>query len=126
MPNAKSRKPASGRNPRDAIQRREKVLPDVALAGERLAPAPRELVIAAPALAGALDPAPFDQAAVLEAVQRRIERCDVEGDRPARAGGDQLSDLVAVALPLFQQRQDQQLRAAALQLPFELLHGHIS
>src|SRR5262249_38215494 len=70
------------RDPRDPVERSEKILPDVALAGQRLAAGRRQLVVAAPALAGALDPAALDEAAVFETVERGIERRDVEADGP--------------------------------------------
>src|SRR5947209_5434011 len=78
------------------------------------------------ALADALDPAPFDQPAVLEAIQGGVQRRDVKADGPARPRVDQLSDLVAVAPAFFEEGEDEELRAPALQLPFELLRGHIS
>src|SRR5204863_7845830 len=99
---------------RDAVQRDEERVPHAALAGQCLATGAGELVIAAAALAGALDPAPFDPAAIFEAVERGVERRDVEADRPVRPLGDQLADVIAVPRPLFEQRQDQQFGAAAL------------
>src|SRR5450830_1577105 len=112
-------------NLRHPVQRDEERVPDAALAGQRRAPGARELVVAAPALPGALDPAAFDQAAVLQPVQRGIQRGHVEADRAVRSLRDQLADLVAVTPALFEQRQDEQLRAPAIQLPFEGVGGHI-
>jgi hypothetical protein len=49
----------------------------------------------------------------------------VKGDRALRAGFDQAADLVAVALPILEQRQDQQLGAALLHLAVENCGRHI-
>src|SRR5829696_2795870 len=76
---------------RHPVQRGEEVVPHAALAGEHGPAGTGQLVIAAPALTGALDPAPFDQPAILEPVEGGIERGDVEVDRPLGPAGDQLS-----------------------------------
>ena len=78
------------------------MLPDTALARERLPAGTGELVVAAAALAGAFDPAPFDEAPVLEPIERGVERRDVEVDGALGAARDQLTDLVAVPLPFFE------------------------
>ena len=59
----------------------------------------RQPVEAALALAGLLDPAALDQAAVLEPQQGRVERRQREGQPPAGSRLDQLADLVAVPRP---------------------------
>ena len=74
----------------------------------------RQLVVAPPPLAGLLDPPAFDPAALLEAIQHRIERRDPEGEGAFGPRLDQLADLVAVARPLLHQRQHQQRRAPLL------------
>src|SRR5687768_9604224 len=66
----------------------------------------------APALVRLLDPLAGDPAALLEAVEQRIERRHLELQPAARALLDQLADLVAVTRACFHQRQDQQLGAA--------------
>src|SRR6516162_8367386 len=67
---------------RNAVQRGDEVLPDVPLTGQHCAPGLRQPVVAPSALPGALDPAPFDEASVLEPVERRVEGRDVKADRP--------------------------------------------
>src|SRR5262245_51030039 len=69
----------------NAIDRLREVLPDRSLAHERAAPARREAVVAAPALPRLLDPAAFDHALALEAIQCRVERGDVERDGAVRS-----------------------------------------
>src|SRR5262249_15226671 len=59
-----------------------------------------------------LDPAALQPTALLEPVQERVERGDVEAHQAVRAGGDELADLVAVARPRLDEGQDEQLRAA--------------
>src|SRR4051812_2775963 len=106
---------SGGANLRDAVQRREEVVPDAALARERVPAGAGQLVVAPPALSLPLDPPAFDQAAILEAIERRIERGDVEVDGAVGALGNELADLVAVSAPLLEQREDQEFGAAALQ-----------
>src|SRR6476660_9377243 len=79
----------------DAIQGREERAPAPALRVEDLLPGRGEPVEAAPAHAGLFDPFALDEPAALEAVERRIERRDVEFQRTGRSGVDQLGDLVA-------------------------------
>ena len=66
---------------------------------------------------------------MLEPVQQRIERCRLEPDPPLRALVDQLADLVTVAGPVLDQRQDQEFGAAFLELAIEArgyrLHNNI-
>src|SRR5690349_5788884 len=106
-------------DPRHAIQRLREVFPDRSLAHERAAPAGRQTVVSAPPLPGFLHPASLDHALRFEAIECRIERGDVERDRSVGSLFDLLADLVAVAFPLFEERQDEQFRATPLQLPLE-------
>ena len=62
---------------------------------------------------------------VLHAIQRGVERRGVKGDRAARPLIDQPGELVAVAIALLEQRQNQQLGAAALQLARERIDAHM-
>src|SRR5688572_2336898 len=112
-------------NPRHPIDRFREVLPDRSLAHERAAPAGGEAIVAAPALPRLFDPASFDHALALEAIERRVKRSDVKLDQRVGALFDLLADVVAMALALFEQRQDQELGAAPLHLPFEHRGGHI-
>src|SRR4029079_13267712 len=79
----------------------------------------RQPVVPPPALAGALHPAPGDEALVLEAAQDGGERCDPESQLAARRALDLLADLVAVARPSFEERQHEHFRAALLELAAE-------
>src|SRR5260221_13206218 len=110
---------------RDAIERDEKGLPDAALAGEDLSSWWREPVISATALAGALHPPPFDEALVFEAIQRGIQGGDVEVDGAVGPLGNEPADLIAVALALFEEREDEQLGAAPFQLALEKRRAHM-
>src|SRR5687767_13701394 len=93
-------------DPRHAIDRLREVLPDRSLPLEHAAAAWRQAVIAPPPLTGLLHPAAFDHALRFEAIQRRIERGDVKGDRAVGAPVDQHADFLAVALALLEQRED--------------------
>ena len=104
---------------RHAVERGEELLPGVALRGQHLAPLGRQLVIAAPALAGLLDPLPLDEPAPLQAVEQRVERGDVELEHAVGALADELCDFVAVARAVLHQRHDEHLGAALLQLAVE-------
>src|SRR5207248_7111141 len=101
---------------RDPVERGEKHLPAAPLRLERAASVGGEAVEAAAARAGALHPAAVNQAAPLQAVERRVERGDMEGERAVRAALDQLGELVAVAVALLEQREDEGLGAALAQL----------
>src|SRR5262249_11321065 len=98
------------------LQREEELLPGGALGGEPLAPLLGQLVVATAPLAGLLDPLALDEPFRLEPVERRIERGDVVGERAIGALADQTADLVAVAGPLLDQGQDEQLGAPLAQL----------
>src|SRR5262245_3064096 len=62
---------------------------------------------------------PLDPASLLKPVEQRVERGDVETQRPARSRLDQFGNLVAVPLPDLDEREDQQLGAALLQFAVE-------
>ena len=105
-----------GSMPRDALQRRQQLVPAGALLGEHLPAGRRQLVVAAAALPGLLEPPAIDPAAALHAIEHRIERSDVKPQHAAGPVVDQLGDFVAVPLPFLEDRQDHQVGAAALQL----------
>src|SRR5688572_3757356 len=100
----------------DAAQRREHRMPVAALRDQCLAARRRETVVTPPSLAGLLDPLPFDQVALLESVEHRVQRSDVETQHSVGAAVDQLRDLVAVTLALLEGRENHQVGAAAFQL----------
>src|SRR5258706_16145394 len=99
-----------------AIDRGHERFPCVALCGEHLPACRSQLVITSPPLSGLLHPAALDPAAFLEPVEQRVERCNVKTQGAFRARLDKFADLVAVPGPDLDQRQDQQLGAALLQL----------
>src|SRR5206468_10067902 len=102
--------------PGHTTQRGEERLPAAPLRVECLLPLRCETVEAAPADAGALDPPALNQAAALQAVEHGVERRHVELQRPVGAAVDQFGDFVAVAVALFEQREDEGLSAALAQL----------
>src|SRR5918911_3394431 len=112
--------PQSGMfDPRDAVARLDELPPGAALRRQDFPARGSQAVIAAAALSGALHPAPLNPAAPLQAVQERVERGDVEPQRPPRTLLDQAADVVAVPRPLLDQREDQQLGTPLLQLARE-------
>src|SRR5262245_7469253 len=74
---------------RDEAHRLDERFPGLALAGEDAPALGREAVEAAPPLAGLLDPAAAQPAALLEAVEQGVERRDVELQPPVRPRLDQ-------------------------------------
>src|SRR5262245_56272193 len=86
--------------------------PRAALALEDLRARRRDLVVATPALPRLLDPAPLNPSALLEAIEQRIERGDAKLQHTVRPRFDQLAQVVAVTRLIFEEREDQQLRAA--------------
>src|SRR6266850_613180 len=98
------------------VQRGDERLPAPALRVERGLALGGQTVKAPAAYSGPLDPAALNQAAALQAIERRIQRRDVELERAVGAAVDQLGDFIAVAVALFEERQDQGLGAALTQL----------
>src|SRR4026208_527929 len=103
----------------DEVHCPDKCLPGVTLAGEHTTAFRGQGVETAPPFTGFLDPLPLQPPALLEAVQERIEGCDVKLHGAVRSLLDQLADLIAVARPRLQDRQDDQLRGALLELSVE-------
>src|SRR5262249_42615495 len=110
----------------DSIYRLNESAPAAALGGQHLLSRGRQPVVAAPALAGLLDPAPLYPAAFFKPVQQRIQRGNVEPHHPARPDLDQLADLVAVPRAILDKRKNQQFGAALLKLPIQDLRFDIS
>src|SRR5215204_2142756 len=104
---------------RDSGDRFDELAPVIALCGQHAPAVGRDAVEAPPALARFLHPPARDPAALLEAIEQRIQGCDLEVQPAVRALVDQLADLVAVAGAGFDQREDEQLGAALLQLALE-------
>src|SRR5687768_10702732 len=87
--------------------------------GERAAAVRGEAIEAPMALAGPLDPASLDQAAVFEPQQGWVKCRQRKRQASARPCFDQLPDLVAMPRPRLQERQDQHLGAPLLQFRTE-------
>src|SRR6266850_5469625 len=100
--------------PRDPVHRLDERRPGALLPAEHLPPRGRQLVVAAAALRRLLDPATLDEPPRLEAIEKGIERGDVEAERAARPRLDELADLVAVAGALLDEREDEKLGGAFL------------
>src|SRR5262245_5710326 len=80
----------------DPAHRLDERLPCLDLRREHAVTVGRELVEPAAPLAGLLDPGPLDPTSLLEPIQQRVQRIDVERQEPARADVDQLAELVTV------------------------------
>jgi hypothetical protein len=88
----------------DPSHRLDERRPGALLHAEHLSAGGREAVIPAAPLRRLLDPAAFEQAACLEAIQKGIEGGDVEAQRAAGSRLDELPDLVAVAGSVLDER----------------------
>ena len=65
-----------------------------------------------PPLPFLLNPSPLDQAAAFQLVEQGVERRDMKADDTVRLLLDDLRDVVSVAGPSLEHRQDQRLGAA--------------
>src|SRR5262245_46473045 len=115
---------------RDAANGQDEFAPRVALRRQDVGADRRQPVIAAPPLPGFLDPATEDPAALLEAIEQGIERGDAEFQDAARSRLDELAEVVAMTRLIFEQRENQELGAALLELAvehavFHVLHSDI-
>src|SRR4051812_34180761 len=100
----------------DAGDRLDELLPTLALGLENAAPRFGDRVVSAAALLGALDPASDDPAALLHAVEHRVERGDVEGEHAAGARFDQFRELISMPRLRIEEREDEKLGAALFEL----------
>ena len=108
-----------------AVEGIDEVLPDVPLARQRLPASGRQPVVAAPALPWFFDPAAVDEVLLLHAVEGGIERGGVKGDLPPGSLVDQAGEVVTVPVPLLEQREDQQFRAATFELALKPIDAHM-
>src|SRR5690606_26768219 len=99
---------------RDEAHRVDEARPGFALAREYAATFRGQRIEAAAPLAGLLDPAALQPAALLQPIQQRVQRSDVKADAARGAVLDQLADLVAVSCACLDDRKDDQLRRALL------------
>src|SRR5262245_52480307 len=94
-------------------------LPGIALARQHPVPLGGQAVEPAPPLSRFLDPPAVQPAALLQSIQERVERRDVELELPGGLGLDLLADLVSMTGARFDDREDDQLRRALLQFAVE-------
>src|SRR5918993_1072302 len=107
---------------RDEMQPLEKLLPDRAVALERLASRGGEAVVTASTLSCLLDPEPVQESLLLHPVERRIERGDMKVDHPLRALANQPRQIVAMPVLLFEQGKDHQFGATSFELSRKCIH----
>src|SRR5690349_5269625 len=100
----------------DAADGVHEIGPAASLFGQHFPPLGRDPVEAPLPLRLAVAPLPRDPAALLEPVEQRIERGRLELAAAVRSRVDQLADLVAMPRPLVHEGQDEELRAAFLEL----------
>ena len=98
----------------DLTQRGDESPPLLALRLEDALPRVGDAVVAASALPGPLHPAPANQPALFEAIERGVERSEREAERAVRPLFDLAGDVVAVQRLFVDEREDQQIGAAFL------------
>src|SRR5688572_23220478 len=78
-----------------------------------------QMIVAASRTARAFDPASFYQTFFFEPAEHRIQRSDPEMQFAAGPLFDELSDFITVAVAILEQRQNEKLRTAFLELAVE-------
>src|SRR5262249_38037903 len=106
----------ASRHAADSVDERGPRLP---LLGEAAPPVGSHPVEAAAPRAGLLDPGALDPAALLEAIEQRVEGIDVERQLAEGPRVNQLAQLVAVPGSRVEQREDEQFGGAFLQFAVE-------
>src|SRR5262249_56797158 len=96
-------------NTGEIADQREELSPLAALGGEHVAAARGDAVIATAALVRTLNPPPLHQSALLELVERGVERGEVERQRAGGSFVDQLDQFVAVTRFVLEKREDDEL-----------------
>src|SRR5262245_19616964 len=87
----------------------DKAAPVVALDGERLAALVGDAIAAPPPLPRTLDPPAAHEVALLEAIERRIQRGEREPERPLRSPLDPAGDFIAVQRLVLDEREDHEI-----------------
>src|SRR5690348_16542904 len=105
---------------RNAPYRFCELQPTLPLRRQHLASRRRQPIKTPPPLPGFLHPAALNPTTPFEPVQQRIQGRHLKRERPLRTRRNQLADFIAMPRALFNQRQDQQLRAALFK--FTLSH----
>src|SRR5689334_15924527 len=100
------------RQPREIPHETEELRPLLALRRENMTAGLCDRVVAAAALARAFHPASAYEPALLEFVERGVERREVEGQCAAGTLFDRFDQLVAVARLVLEEREDEELGAA--------------
>src|ERR1051326_1572995 len=100
--------------PRKTVEGRDELPPRAAMQGESGLSCGRQTIEAAAPLAGLLHPFTFHQPLTLEAIEHRVERCNVELELAFRLRFDQLGELVTVSRTGFKKRLEDHFRAALL------------
>src|SRR5215831_435274 len=90
----------------NATDSRDKRLPGAAMRRQYFLAFGSQFVITPPPLPGLLHPSPFNPAALLQPIQKRIERSDGEAQLALRTRLDQFADVIAVPRPYFEKRED--------------------
>src|SRR5689334_23015170 len=107
----------------------DELFPGVFLGGQNARARVRQAVVTTPALTGLFDPAALNPAALFESIKERVKGGDAKDNRAAGTRFDELAQLVTVPRLRFEQRQNQQLGAALLELAIEqgadIFHSNI-
>src|SRR5262245_39508526 len=109
-----SRKESRVLHPGELAERGDEAGPVGALLGEDAPAGLGDAVVTAAALARLLDPAPLDPAAILHAVERRVERGEREPEAAIRALLDEPRDLVPVMALVLDEGENHHLGASLL------------
>src|SRR5690242_677873 len=104
---------------RDEAHGLDEAVPGLLLLREHTSAGGGQPVEPSPALPRLLHPGPLDPAALFEAVEQGIEGVDVEDEPPVRARFDQLAQLIPMARPVVEQREQQQFCRSLLQLAIQ-------
>ncbi len=108
---------------RDAPHGFDELSPALALGREHLPTVGGQTVVPSPALTRFLDPSSENPPAGLEPVEQRVQGGDLKAQRAVRSRLDQFPDFVAMTLAALDERENQQLAGALLELTAEDVSG---
>src|SRR3989442_3261440 len=108
---------------RDAPHGLHECGPRLSLLCKHASPFSRDLVEPATPLGGLFDPGAPDPSTLLEAIEQRIERIDVERQLAAGPRVDQLTQFVAMAGPRVEHPEGEPLRGTLLSLAVDNAGG---
>src|SRR6516225_9152528 len=92
--------------PGNAIHRLNKRLPATPLRGQNLTSRRGQAVVATPPLPHLFHPSALNPAALLQAIEQRIERGHMKAQRASGALFNQFTDLVAMPRPSLHEREN--------------------